>query len=160
MSRSPLSGEVLNRLNDERKQTERSSWSRTSLKIAHQPEVLEKHVLVLDGNSGTMGFGHSSFRLSEMYKKPVILINWEDDSGRSSCRSVEGFDIYKALEACQQHLLRLGDILWPPTTIAKDQLSPFIIALQRWCTIGSAGQGNRSTSIWSLIPGRSMRAVA
>jgi len=138
--------EVLNRLNDERKQTEEIIMGEASLKIAHQPEVLEKHVLVLDGKQWHHGvLGIVASRLSEMYKKPVILINWEDDSGRGSCRSVEGFDIYKALEACQQHLLQFGGHpMAAGLTIAKDQLSPFIAALQRWCTeSGSAGQGKQ-----------------
>jgi len=135
--------EVLNRLNDERKQTEEIILGEASLRIAHQPEILKNHVLVLDGKQWHLGvLGIVASRLSEMYEKQVILINWDDNSGRGSCRSIAGFDIHKALEACHEHLLQFGGHpMAAGLTIARDQLSPFIEALERWSIeSGQAGQ--------------------
>lgn len=126
--------EVLNRLNDERKQTEEIILREASLRIAHQPQILENNVLVLDGKQWHHGvLGIVASRLSEMHRKPVILINWDDDSGRGSCRSIEGFDIHRALQACQNHLLQYGGHpMAAGLTIDKNQLTFFIEALERW----------------------------
>ncbi len=127
--------ESLHRLNEERKRTEEIILGEALLKVSHRPELLERGLLTLDGTQWHYGvLGIVASRLSEKYYKPVILINWDDDhTGRGSCRSVEGFDIYAALEACSDRLLRFGGhALAAGLTIEKEQLPQFIEDLERW----------------------------
>lgn len=126
--------EVLNRLNDERKSTEEIILREASLRISHQPQLLEKSILVLDGKQWHHGvLGIVASRLCEQHYKPVILINWDDNKGRGSCRSVEGFDIHAALQACSNNLLRFGGhSLAAGLTIEKEQLPSFMDELERW----------------------------
>ena len=52
--------------------------------------------------------GVVSSRLKERYHEPVLLLSVEDGVGRGSCRSVEGFDLFSALEACADILETFG----------------------------------------------------
>ncbi|HEX8690750.1 MAG TPA: DHHA1 domain-containing protein, partial [Solirubrobacterales bacterium] len=48
-------------------------------------------------------------RLVERHHRPVVVVSLEDDgSGRGSGRSIPGFDLLAALEACSEHLERFG----------------------------------------------------
>ena len=47
-------------------------------------------------------------RLTEKYRLPAVMICLTDGVGRGSCRSVEGFSIYAALERCAGQLLGFG----------------------------------------------------
>ncbi|MCL2568452.1 MAG: single-stranded-DNA-specific exonuclease RecJ [Oscillospiraceae bacterium] len=47
-------------------------------------------------------------RLKERYQEPVILLQVEGEVGQGSCRSVEGFDLMAALEACRDSIERCG----------------------------------------------------
>ena len=50
-------------------------------------------------------------RLAEKHHRPVVLISWDPmgvKPGVGSARSVPGFNLYAALEACSQHLLGHG----------------------------------------------------
>jgi single-stranded-DNA-specific exonuclease len=47
-------------------------------------------------------------RLVEQYRRPAIVIALAGGSGRGSARSVEGFNLVEALEACRTHLSGFG----------------------------------------------------
>jgi single-stranded-DNA-specific exonuclease len=47
-------------------------------------------------------------RIVEQYYRPTVLIALDGDSGRGSGRSIPGFHLYDALQACQSHLLQFG----------------------------------------------------
>ncbi len=50
-------------------------------------------------------------RLAEKYHRPVVLISWDQlgvKPGVGSARSVPGFNLHAALEACSEHLLSHG----------------------------------------------------
>lgn len=57
-------------------------------------------------HSGVIGIVAS--RVVDDFFRPAILINTGNDIGQGSCRSVEGFDMYAALEACSEHLVSFG----------------------------------------------------
>lgn len=126
--------ERLNLLNDERKRIEEIILREASMKIAHQPALLERCVLVVDGQDWHHGvLGIVASKLSDEHHKPVILINWEGDIGRGSCRSIEGFDIHAALQACQSHLIQFGGHpMAAGLTVAKACFPDFEMDLQSW----------------------------
>jgi single-stranded-DNA-specific exonuclease len=47
-------------------------------------------------------------RLAEEYHRPVALVSLKDGQGRGSARSVEGFHLFRGLEACASLLLKFG----------------------------------------------------
>jgi len=63
-----------------------------------------------DWHSGVMGIVAS--RIVDKFNRPTIMINTSGiDNGGSaqgSGRSIPGFDIFKAIAACSQHLIRFG----------------------------------------------------
>ncbi len=64
-------------------------------------------VLAKEGwHSGVLGIVAS--RLVEKYYRPAIMISLEDGEGKGSGRSIAGFDLYHALSACSESLLRFG----------------------------------------------------
>lgn len=57
-------------------------------------------------HAGVVGIVAS--RLAQRYYRPSVVIALEGDSGRGSCRSIEGFDLVSALGECAEHLRKFG----------------------------------------------------
>jgi len=47
-------------------------------------------------------------RLVDEYHRPAIVISLQGDKAMGSCRSIEGFDICRALQECSGHLVTFG----------------------------------------------------
>ncbi|MBU2949742.1 single-stranded-DNA-specific exonuclease RecJ [Tamlana agarivorans] len=47
-------------------------------------------------------------RLTETYYRPTLVFTKSGDKLAASARSVKGFDVYNALEACQEHIEQFG----------------------------------------------------
>jgi len=82
-----------------------------------EAEILEDVLQMLEQEQYTAGpivlaseawhkgvLGIVASRLMERYHEPVILLCIEGGVGRGSCRSVKGFDVFRALEAAAEHL--------------------------------------------------------
>ncbi len=64
-------------------------------------------VLSDDGwHSGVIGIVAS--KVIDSYYRPTIMINTAGGVGQGSGRSIEGFDLHAALEACSEHLISFG----------------------------------------------------
>ena len=70
----------------------------------------EAHGLVLAGSDWHPGVvGIVASRLVERHRRPVVVISLDGDgNGRGSGRSIPGFDLLAALEACAEHLEGFG----------------------------------------------------
>lgn len=69
----------------------------------------EQKVLVLAGEDWHPGvIGIVASRLLDRYYRPVVMISVRDGVGKGSCRSIPGFDIYRALEQCADLLIQFG----------------------------------------------------
>jgi single-stranded-DNA-specific exonuclease len=101
----------LSRANSERRATEREVDAAAEAAHRELPEHLrEAHGLVLAGRDWHPGVvGIVASRLVERHHCPVVVISLsEDGSGRGSGRSIPGFDLLGALEACAEHLEGFG----------------------------------------------------
>jgi single-stranded-DNA-specific exonuclease len=68
-----------------------------------------RRLLVCAGEGWHAGvLGIVASRLVERFFRPVVLIGWEGDAGRGSCRSIPPFDIHEALRTVGGRLLRFG----------------------------------------------------
>ena len=101
----------LDRVNRERRDAERLVLGFAERARAALPaELASAPALVLAGEDWHPGVvGIVASRLAERHWVPVVLIGIDGDGrGRGSGRSVPGFDLLAALDACGEHLLRYG----------------------------------------------------
>lgn len=59
-----------------------------------------------DWHKGVIGIVAS--RLIEKYYRPTIVLTESNGKAAGSARSVPGFDVYNAIEACSEHLIQFG----------------------------------------------------
>ncbi len=103
--------EELSRANSERRATEREVDAAAEAARRELPEGLRQaHGLVLAGEGWHPGVvGIVASRLVERHCRPVVVISLgEDGEGKGSGRSIPGFDLLAALEACAEHLEGFG----------------------------------------------------
>jgi single-stranded-DNA-specific exonuclease len=69
----------------------------------------DRRTIVLAGENWHPGvIGIVASRVIEEFGKPAILINLENGTGQGSGRSIDGFNLFEALCACGEHLIRFG----------------------------------------------------
>jgi single-stranded-DNA-specific exonuclease len=101
----------LSRANSERRATEREVDSAAEAARRELPEVLrDARGLVVAGQGWHPGvIGIVASRLVERHHRPVVVVSLDEEgNGRGSGRSIPGFDLLAALEACSEHLTRFG----------------------------------------------------
>jgi single-stranded-DNA-specific exonuclease len=101
----------LNRANGERRATEREVDAAAVAARRELPEHLrEAPGLVVAGEGWHPGvIGIVASRMAERHHRPVVVVSLDSEgSGRGSGRSIPGFDLLAALEACSEHLVRFG----------------------------------------------------
>jgi len=101
----------LNRANSERRATEREVDTAAEAARRELPDELrDARGLVLAGEGWHPGvIGIVASRLAERHHRPVVVVSLDGEGGgRGSGRSIPGFDLLAALEACGKHLERFG----------------------------------------------------
>ncbi len=95
--------------NRKRQLTEQGILKEALEMVEGNSEFLKKKVLVLareDWHHGVIGIVAS--RIVERYAKPAILISTTDGNGKGSGRSIKGFNLFEALSACSDLLMKYG----------------------------------------------------
>lgn len=95
--------------NESRKELDRSMTLEALELIAQNPmgADLPATVLYQDGwHKGVIGIVAS--RLVEHHFRPTVLLTKSQENWVGSGRSVPGFDLYAALDACREHILQFG----------------------------------------------------
>jgi single-stranded-DNA-specific exonuclease len=103
--------EELGRANSERRATEREVDAGAEAARRELPEHLRQgHGLVVAGEDWHPGVvGIVASRLVERHCRPVVVISLDGSGGgKGSGRSIPGFDLLAALEACAEHLEGFG----------------------------------------------------
>lgn len=113
-------------LNRERQNVEQEIYTQAEEMIDHMPER-QRSALVLESarwHQGVVGIVAS--RLSEKYSRPSFMIHLNGTTGKGSCRSWGGFNLFAALENCKDLLLGFGGHeLAAGFTIARDNIPAF-----------------------------------
>ena len=124
----------LSNLNQERKMIEQTIYQEALLQVEAEVKLEEEMVLVLGQERWHPGvIGIVASRLCEKYRRPTILINWEEDMGKGSCRSLPGLNIYQALSACSSYLIQFGGHRAAAgLSIHKDQYYSFRQSINQW----------------------------
>jgi single-stranded-DNA-specific exonuclease len=99
----------LNELNSRRQKLERLILNDILADLQHHPKHLIKRTLVRwhpEWHQGVLGIVAS--RIVETYYRPVVLVAVKGALGKGSARSIPGFDLYSALQACRHCLEDFG----------------------------------------------------
>ncbi len=83
-----------------------------------------------DWHKGVIGIVAS--RLIETYYRPTLVFTKSGDKYAASARSVKGFDVYNALEACSEHLEQFGGHMYAAgMTLKEENYSVFKEAFEK-----------------------------
>jgi single-stranded-DNA-specific exonuclease len=110
-ARAKQIAEELGRANSERRATEREVDAAAEAARRELPDQLkEANGLVVAGEGWHPGVvGIVASRLVERHHRPFVVISLDETGGgRGSGRSISGFDLHAALEACSEHLETFG----------------------------------------------------
>ena len=94
--------------NRERRKIEEDTLQ-SAVEMIEKEALSKKPAIVLfskDWHPGVIGIVASG--IVERYYRPAILISLVEGVGKGSARSIEGFHIFKGLEACAEHLISFG----------------------------------------------------
>jgi single-stranded-DNA-specific exonuclease len=104
--------QYINQLNESRQTLERSMQLAASKQAKEQFDLDAEPALVLADRGWHPGvIGIVAGRIAEKFHRPVVLISWDPlgiRPGIGSARSVPGFNLHAALEACDEFLLSHG----------------------------------------------------
>ena len=104
--------ELANQLDKEnqiRQKIETDVFQEALKMLEERPELGKNHVIVLASENWHPGvIGIVASRILDHYHRPVLLIALEGEEGKGSARSIQEFNIYKALTHCQKYLIDYG----------------------------------------------------
>ncbi|MFD2563394.1 single-stranded-DNA-specific exonuclease RecJ [Aquimarina rubra] len=94
--------------NSDRKDADKSITEDALIQIAQNSEEDRFTTVVYDENWHKGVIGIVASRLTETYYRPTLVFTKSGDKLAASARSVKGFDVYNALEACSEHIEQFG----------------------------------------------------
>lgn len=133
----------LNKYNSERQQKEVKIFNEAIDMI--EAGEKNKNCIILGHENWHHGvIGIVSSKVTEMYYKPSILICFEDDEGKGSGRSIQGFDLHEALSKCPNYIERFGGhSMAIGITIKKSEFNNFKNDVEEF---------SKNTNIQDLMP--------
>ncbi len=104
-----LMSEDMEKSNDKRKDLDKNITKEAMEMIERDPEFLSSRATLLFNPSWHKGvIGIVASRLSETYYRPTIILTESCGFATGSARSVDGFDVYKAIDSCSDLLENFG----------------------------------------------------
>ena len=94
--------------NNERKQLDKTITDEALQQIKDADEQQNFSTVVYGENWHKGVIGIVASRLIETYYRPTLVFTKSGDKLAASARSVQGFDIYEALQACEEHIEQFG----------------------------------------------------
>lgn len=124
----------INSLNDKRRAVEDKIVVQIMQQLETDPEAIRRRVIIIHGENWHHGIvGIVASRMVERFGKPCIVLSVEGDTARGSGRSVEGFSIIDAINACSHWLVRYGGHNQAAgLTVKLDCLEEFIGGMNDW----------------------------
>jgi single-stranded-DNA-specific exonuclease len=118
---------LLNDINNERREVDQQLTREALEMINNNAELKNSKTTVLYNPKWHKGvIGIVASRLTETYYRPTILFTGSDGKATGSARSVEGFDVYAAIEKCSGLLEQFGGHKYAAgLTIKPENISVF-----------------------------------
>lgn len=126
--------EGINNNNIERKELDKEITQEALELMAANPNVdqLRSTVLFNEGwHKGVIGIVAS--RVIETHYKPTIILTESNGKATGSARSVKGFDVYNAIDACSDHLEQFGGHMYAAgLTLKVEKIEDFKAAFEAY----------------------------
>lgn len=129
---------TLQEINAQRQQATADIITQVDEQLEKHPQWLCDRVIVVSGENWCSGLlGVVAARLMDRYGKPVIVLSADKDGvSHGSCRSLDGFSIYDALNTCAAHTITFGGHhMASGVTVATDQIDEFRAAINRYAAL-------------------------
>ena len=124
----------LGKMNNERRQVEEVIYQEALVSIESDARLAAQPILVVGGEGWHQGvIGIVAARLAATYNRPAVVISWEGSFGKGSARSIDGFNLYEALEQARNFLIGFGGHkMAAGLSINRTQLLAFQEALEQY----------------------------
>lgn len=117
--------------NSERKDLDKQITFEALNQIIQNQEKDKFSTVVYQENWHKGVIGIVASRLIETYYRPTLVFTKSGDKLAASARSVSGFDVYNALEACSEHLEQFGGHMYAAgMTLAEENYEKFKTAFE------------------------------
>ena len=126
----------MEQMNNKRKEIEAFIYNDVETQLSENPKLLNGNVIVVAGHDYDIGIvGIVASRIQEKYGKPTFILNITDELARGSARSIEGIDIFDALNNCKELLLHYGGHpLAAGITLKTTDIKSFRNAINKYVT--------------------------
>jgi single-stranded-DNA-specific exonuclease len=124
---SGISKEI-NNFNIERRSVDRIITTEAMRMISEDQRRVNSKTTVLYNPAWKKGvIGIVASRLIETYYRPTVILTESNGFATGSARSVQGYDLYQAIEACSDLLESFGGHMYAAgLTLKKENIQPFI----------------------------------
>ena len=126
--------DTINVYNDERKSLDKNITEEADNFVKNDKSHENKKSIVVynpDWHKGVIGIVAS--RLSEMHYRPTVVLTRSNGLATGSARSVPGFDLYKAIDACRHLLENFGGHMYAAGLSMKEENVPaFMEAFEKY----------------------------
>ena len=118
----------INNFNIERRNVDRSITTEAMRMISDDQRTVNAKTTVLFNPSWKKGvIGIVASRLIETYYRPTVILTESNGFATGSARSVQGYDLYQAIEACSDLLESFGGHMFAAgLTLKKENIKPFM----------------------------------
>lgn len=107
-SQAYLLSKNINTYNDERRNIDKNTTNEAELALKETTDTNDSSIIVYNPNWHKGIVGIVASRLTEKYYKPTIVLTKANDMISGSARSIQGFDLYEAIDSCRDLLENFG----------------------------------------------------
>jgi len=124
----------INNFNIERRSVDRVITNEAMRMISEDQRTSNAKTTVLFNPSWKKGvIGIVASRLIETYYRPTVILTESNGFATGSARSVQGYDLYQAIEACSDLLESFGGHMFAAgLTLKKENIQPFIERFEQY----------------------------
>ncbi len=104
-----LIADEINSMNTGRQTCENELFRKALAIMQDNPEIGNSRIIVVDGEGWHQGvIGIVAAKLTERFGRPAVVISRNGDEAKGSCRSIQGFSIYEAIDFVSDCLTHYG----------------------------------------------------
>jgi single-stranded-DNA-specific exonuclease len=124
----------INNFNIERRSVDRIITTEAMRMIADDQRTVNSRTTVLYNPTWKKGvIGIVASRLIETYYRPTVILTESNGFATGSARSVQGYDLYQAIEACSDLLESFGGHMFAAgLTLKKENIRPFMERFEQY----------------------------
>ncbi len=124
----------INNFNIERRNVDRTITTEAMRMIAEDQRSVNARTTVLFNPLWKKGvIGIVASRLIETYYRPTVILTESNGFATGSARSVQGYDLYQAIEACSDLLESFGGHMFAAgLTLKKENIRPFMDRFEQY----------------------------